>query len=586
MGTTPRPLTSSTTLANLKKEAKRWLKALRANDEQARARLNRAYPNAPAEPGLRDVQHAIALEHGLAGWTALKNQLADRALAKQNHAELVASFLENACADPILANGPAAHSRRARTALRILTRYPEIARDSIHTAVVCGDLEEVERILAERPEAASEPGGPQRRRHLAEREKLWTPLLHLCYGRLPLAAASANALAIARALLDRGADPNTYFEVGDGPHRYTALCGVAGEGEDDAPPHPQRVALARLLLERGTEPYDIQLLYNTHFHGDILWILELMYEYSVKAGRRSDWDDPEWSMIDMGGYGHGARYLLDEAIAKNDITLAEWLLTHGASPNADPPPHPKASKRTLHEEALRQGFTEMADLLVRYGASPSGPIVREGVEAFAEACFQFDREQAKAILEQHPEYLRSPVAMFAAAMRDRADVVAFLLDLGMSIEIEDRSKQRPLHVAAAHDSLRVAALLIERGAEIEPVETNWNNSPLDGAMYANLTRMIEFLSRFSRDVFRLTWIGNIERLRELLRAEPDLAKVFNDGNTPLMWLPDDEARAIEIVELLLAYGADPRIKSKEGMTAADYARKRGLYDVAELLDSN
>ncbi len=27
---------------------------------------------------------------------------------KQNHADLVKSFLENACADPILANGPAA----------------------------------------------------------------------------------------------------------------------------------------------------------------------------------------------------------------------------------------------------------------------------------------------------------------------------------------------------------------------------------------------------------------------------------------------------------------------------------------------
>lgn len=588
MGTTPRQLTASSTLDNLKKEAKRWFKALRANDEQARARLNSAWPSAPAEPGLRDVQHALALEHGLPGWTALKNQLADRVLTKENHAELVASFLGNACADPILANGPAAHAKRALTALRILKRHPEIARDSIHTAVVCGDLEEVERILAKRPEAASEPGGPQRRRHLKEREKLWTPLLHLCYGRLPTVAASDNAVAIARALLDNpdgGANPNDYFELGSPPNRYTALCGVAGEGEDDAPPHPQRVALARLLLERGAEPYDIQLLYNTHFHGDILWILELMYEYSVKAGRQSDWDDPEWSMINMGGYGYGAGYLLDKAITKNNIKLAEWLLAHGASPNPTPPSHPKASKRSLHEEALRQGFTEMADLLVRYGATPSGPIVREGVEAFAAACFRLDDKEARAMLEQHPEYLRSPMPMFAAAARDRAEVVTFLLDLGMSIEIEDRSKQRPLHVAAAHDSLRVAALLIERGAELEPVETNWHNTPLDGAMYSNLTRMIEFLSRFTRDVFRLTFIGNIERLRELLSAEPDLAKRFSDGNTPLMWLPDDEARAIEIVELLLAYGADPRIKSKEGMTAADLADKRGLYNAGEVLRS-
>ncbi|HXQ72761.1 MAG TPA: hypothetical protein VN844_19845, partial [Pyrinomonadaceae bacterium] len=127
--------------------------------------------------------------------------------------ELAATFLENACADPLMANGPAAHARRSNTALRMLKRYPEIARHSIHTAVVCGDPEEVERILAQRPEAACESGGPLRTRQRGELNKFWTPLLHLCYGRLPLAAASDNAVAIARLLLDRGANPNDYFEV-------------------------------------------------------------------------------------------------------------------------------------------------------------------------------------------------------------------------------------------------------------------------------------------------------------------------------------------------------------------------------------
>jgi ankyrin repeat protein len=42
---------------------------------------------------------------------------------------------------------------------------------------------------------------------------------------------------------------------------------------------------------------------------------------------------------------------------------------------------------------------------------------------------------------------------------------------------------------------------------------------------------------------------------------------------------------MEIVELLLANGADPTVRNKEGMTAADCAKKRGLYDVAKLLRS-
>jgi len=66
-------------LENLKREAKRWLKALRANDAGARARLERVLADAPQAPTLRDVQHALAREHGFAGWSALKTQLASDA---------------------------------------------------------------------------------------------------------------------------------------------------------------------------------------------------------------------------------------------------------------------------------------------------------------------------------------------------------------------------------------------------------------------------------------------------------------------------------------------------------------------------
>ncbi len=63
-------------LESLKKEAKRWLVALRANDiGRARAPESRAFAIVPAEPALRDVQHALAREHGFAGWIALKEAL-------------------------------------------------------------------------------------------------------------------------------------------------------------------------------------------------------------------------------------------------------------------------------------------------------------------------------------------------------------------------------------------------------------------------------------------------------------------------------------------------------------------------------
>ena len=79
-------------------------------------------------------------------------------------------------------------------------------------------------------------------------------------------------------------------------------------------------------------------------------------------------------------------------------------------------------------------------------------------------------------------------------------------------------------------------------------------------------------------------MGKIERLREVLAAEPERAKQQWEGNTPLMWLPpDDEARAIEIAELLIANGADPCARNKEGETAAERAARLGMFELATVL---
>jgi hypothetical protein len=91
-----RQLTPKSNLDTLKKEAKRWLKALRANDLEARTRLQRAYPKAPTEPGLRDIQHALAQEYGLADWADLRDELSEFALASLSHAERLGEFMENA----------------------------------------------------------------------------------------------------------------------------------------------------------------------------------------------------------------------------------------------------------------------------------------------------------------------------------------------------------------------------------------------------------------------------------------------------------------------------------------------------------
>lgn len=76
----PREISSATSLDNLRKEAKRWFKALRDSDADARSRFERTWPEAPPDPVLRDVQHALAREYGQESWIALK-----RAVARLSH---------------------------------------------------------------------------------------------------------------------------------------------------------------------------------------------------------------------------------------------------------------------------------------------------------------------------------------------------------------------------------------------------------------------------------------------------------------------------------------------------------------------
>ena len=67
------------------------------------------------------------------------------------------------------------------------------------------------------------------------------------------------------------------------------------------------------------------------------------------------------------------------------------------------------------------------------------------------------------------------------------------------------------------------------------------------------------LGAVSRNVWALCRMGNVARLRELFAEDPKLARTTDDRASPFFALPEDEDRAFEIAELLLASGADPRV---------------------------
>jgi hypothetical protein len=85
-------------IASLKNEARRWLTALRDGDAAAWTRLRAAWPGAGTEPSLREVQLALAREHGFEGWTALTRALEPDAAASAatlaQYEEMAVALLE------------------------------------------------------------------------------------------------------------------------------------------------------------------------------------------------------------------------------------------------------------------------------------------------------------------------------------------------------------------------------------------------------------------------------------------------------------------------------------------------------------
>jgi uncharacterized protein len=549
-----RSLKPDSSLENLRREAKRWLKALWAGNADSRRRLLAVLPNAPEEPGLREVQLALAREYGLPGWPALRQALDDLALARGSHDERVEMVLRAAM-----------WQGDRGSAARILARWPEIATANIYAAAATGNRAEIERCLAIDPQAATRKGGPLG----------WEPLLYLAYARF---SDQPQGFEAAKLLLDHGADPNGRWIGPWGEPPFTVLTGVIGEGEGVQPPHPQAQALAVLLIDRGADPYDPQALYNTSIVGDDVAWLEFLWTQSGRHERLGAWtatsDKPT-----IGGRVpvNALDYLLGNAVAYNHLARAGWLLSHGADPNS---PH-AYSGRPQRVEALVYGNGQMAELLERHGAQVT-PL--EGQTAFQIACMRVDRETARGLIAKHPEYLKDPEPMLTAARSGRSDVVALLLGLGMDVDIADETEQRGLHNAVAGGSLEVVKLLVAHGADVDLPTTQFGGA-MGFAAHFGRREIAAFLAPRSRDVHNMTDLGMKDRLGELFAADPGLVNLrhFRYGFTPLFALPENDDEALDMAAFLLASGADLGVRNEEGLTAEDEFRRSGRFDVADFL---
>jgi len=288
------PLPENPSLAHLKGQAKLVRDLIRSGDPGGLSMVDEFHPRHRSNDlddeqrqsfKTTDAQLIVARLYGFASWQRLRDHIAVvSANSFTPNAETgldgKRSFIENACLD-YAEGGPSPEDRIAE-AHRMLADDPSVATGSVEALATAGDHSALAALLDKELDLANEPCGPNG----------WPPLLYATYSRIDVERPDWSAIETVRTLLTRGADPNAGFLWRGHVPPFTALTGALGRGESHQPIHTDRLAIARLLLEAGADPNDGQALYNNGIGGqnhDDPTHLELLVEFGLGTNKDGPW---------------------------------------------------------------------------------------------------------------------------------------------------------------------------------------------------------------------------------------------------------------------------------------------------------
>jgi len=338
-----------------------------------------------------------------------------------------------------------------------------------------------------------------------------------------MSAAETGQADVARALLAAGADADAHDERG-----WTALM-VAMQR--------QHAAVADTLLAAGADPtIDLNVCPTC-----------------LTGGRRQTFTPLPvvQPLVAQPGRDEERVSTLTDAAKKGDLDQVKLLLAQGADPNA------RTKDGFPLMFAAEQGSLDMVTLLLERGAEVNAVAGKDG----------------------------GITALMFAAGGGHLAVATLLMERGAEVNPRYTS-YTPLMAAAIKGHLDMVSLLLERGADANRLG---GEQVMTAGMYARKERhtaIAEMLSRLDeagalgRTLIKEVRLGNMTEVVSLLERGADV-NALGRGLSPLM-LSARNGR-LDLVRLLLDWGADANTPDKDGTNALMHAAQVGSLDLATLL---
>lgn len=287
---------------------------------------------------------------------------------------------------------------------------------------------------------------------------------------------------------------------------------------------------------------------------------------------------------------------IHRAVVDGDLRLVLSLIdTKAESLNA-----PDENGRTPLNLAIKQGLDEIADSLIGLRAdinltdnenrSPLHHAAADGNLGIVRLLLEHGTTTINdTSLSQRGGFVGGWTPLHEACLNGHPEVVKLLLDGGANIEARDGVQRTPLILTAESKSLKMAEILIDRGADINAVAIRGYTALLWGARnqfreYVDL--LISHKVHIEEDALRRAFHMAVETgmtglYDYVVELGCDVAETIQ--RDPWLIFPASASGSVQIVESLIEYGIDPEQADKDGYRAIHGAALGGHTGVVKYL---